>query len=73
MTEVIPLSQPLNYTIRHQPDFSTRIVKSVHYGTESLGFLGPEIWELVSAQLKNVEYLEAFKSDIKKWEPIECR
>ena len=43
MTEVFPLIQPLNYNIRHQPDFSTRTVKSVYYSTESLGFLGPKI------------------------------
>ena len=59
MTEVFPLSQPLNSNIRHQPDFSQRLVKDVYYGTESLGYLGPKIW-------KNAEYLETFKSRIKK-------
>ena len=52
--------------------FSTRTVESIYYGTESLGFLGPKIWELVPAQVKNVDYLETFKSSIKKGEPKEC-
>ena len=43
MAEVFPLSQPLNSNIRHQPDFSKRIVKGVYYGTESLGYLQPKI------------------------------
>ena len=43
MTQVFPLSQPLNSNIRHQPDFSKRIVKGVYYGTESLGYLQPKI------------------------------
>ena len=70
--EAFPLSLLLNYNIRHQPDFSQRTVKSVYYGTESLGFLGPNILELFPAQLKNTESLETFKSGMKKWEPIEC-
>ena len=59
MTEVFPLSQTLilDNNIKHQPDFSTRPVKSVHYGIESLGYLGLNIWELIPAQLKKVGYL----------------
>ena len=71
MTGVFLLSLLLNYNIRHQPYFLARTVKSVYYGTELLGFLGPKILEIVPAQLKNAEYLEIFKSGIKKWEP--CR
>ena len=58
-------SQPLNYNIRHQPGFSTRLIKSPCYGTESSGYLGLKIWELDPVQLKNAESLEAFKSGIK--------
>ena len=87
MTEIFPLRQPLNYSIRHEPDFSTSPVNffttddlqcksmnwflydgdlrhdrinSVFYGTESLGYLGQKIWELVHAKLKNAESLETF-------------
>lgn len=48
LTEALPLIQPLNY-MRHPPDFPTTTVKSVSYGTESLGNLGPNILELVAA------------------------
>ena len=37
-------------------------LKVLHYGTKWLDFLGPKIWKLVPAQLKNAESLEAFKS-----------
>ena len=51
MTEDSPLSYPLNYDLKHQKEhFSTRAVKSVYYGIEQLGFLGPKIWKLVPAQ-----------------------
>ena len=39
MTGVFPLNQPLNYNIRHQPDFSTRLVTVVYYCAETLGYL----------------------------------
>ena len=72
MTEAFPLSQALNYSIRHQLDFSTRTLKSVHYGTELLGFLRSKSLELVLAQPKNAESLEACKSGTEKWKSKEC-
>ena len=59
MTEVLLLSQTLilDDNIEHQPDLSTRPVKSVYYDTESLGYLAPKIWKLIPLQLKKVESL----------------
>ena len=39
MTGIFPLKQLLNYNIRHQPDFSTRLVTVVYYCAETLGYL----------------------------------
>ena len=72
MTEVFPLSQPLNYNIRHQSEFSTRIVQSVFFGIELLGYLGPKIWNLIPTQVKNEESQESFKSCIKRREAKKC-
>ena len=69
MTAVFPLSQPLNYNIRHQP--VTVTVTVVYYGKESLGYLRIIIWELVPIQLINGESLEAFISG-KKMGAKEC-
>ena len=71
MTGVFPLKQLLNYNIRHQPDFSTRLVTVVYYSTESLVYLRIKIWELVPTQMINAEFLEAFKSG-KKVGAKEC-
>ena len=57
MDEAFRLSQPLNYNLKHQPDFSTRPVKGFYYGTESLGSLG----YLVPAQIWH-----------KRWGSKEC-
>ena len=59
-------NRALLYNLRTNPNFSIRQVLSVHHGTESLSFLGPEIWELVPEDIKQSESLEIFKNNIKK-------
>ena len=41
--EAFPMSQPLNYNIRHQPTFSTRPVKNVYCGKKTFDCLEPKI------------------------------
>ena len=52
--------------------FTTRNIKTVSYGTQSLGFLGPKIWSLVPNNLKCLNSLEEFKRKIKKWKIEKC-
>ena len=47
--------------------FSSRIPKTVKYGTETTSFLARKVWALVSEKLKECSCLEAFKSKIRKW------
>ena len=56
------------YNLRRNNTF----VHSVYHSAELLSFLGPEIWDLVSLELKQLESLEVFKMKIKKWIPFEC-
>ena len=44
--------------------FSGR-VGTVKYGSESLAFLVPKLWELVPNDIKSLDFLTAFKSAIK--------
>ena len=60
------------YNLRRNNTFQRRQVPSVYHGTESLSFLGPKIWDLVPLELKQLESLEVFKLNIKKWIPFEC-
>ena len=54
-----------SYSLRWQ-------VHSVYYGTESLSFLGPKIWELVPEDKKQSESLDILKIKIKNWVPLTC-
>ena len=70
--EVFPRNYTLNYNLRRHPEFGSRAFNAVHYGWESLRFLGPTIWEILPLDLKNSDSLDSFKSRIKNWQPQEC-
>ena len=65
MMEIFLKSRPLNYKT-HQPNFSIRSFESVHYCTESLGYLRSKIWDFFPAHLKKAGSSKALSSDIKK-------
>ena len=50
---------PSVYNLRNS-EFKTENVKTVHYSTESLSFLGPRIWKLVPLEIKKIDFLADF-------------
>ena len=66
----VPVSRPYNfgrnYTLQRQR------VNSVTHSTESISFLEPKIWALVSSDIKLPQYLNIFKRKIRKWVPLQC-
>ena len=62
---------PSVYNLRNS-EFKTENVKTVHYGTESLSFLGPRILKLVPLEIKKSTSLQIFKNKIKTWAPENC-
>ena len=57
---------------RSQNDFIRPQVNSVHYGEDSLKYLGARIWEIILSEIKMCTHLSEFKTKIKKWVPIQC-
>ena len=47
-------------------------VRSVNYGTETMRYRGPKLWEMLPPNLKESKSLEEFKLKIKKWKPTDC-
>ena len=64
MKDVFRLSTSSNYDIRSRRTFTTRSVKIVYYGTESLSYLTPKVWELIPNNIKSLENLPKFKKAI---------
>ena len=72
MKDVFPLNDDSGYSTRNKRTFKSRHVKTVRYGTDSLAYLAPKIWELVPNEMKNLESLTTFKTAIKKWKTTNC-
>ena len=60
------------YDFRNPSEFAGRDLRSVFNGTERISFLGPEIWDIVPSELKQLETVNAFKREIKIWKPVNC-
>ena len=72
MKTIFELNDNSRPNLRNTSQFKTRRIKTTHFGTESLSFLGPKIWDQVPQELKNIEVLQTFKKAIKNWVPNEC-
>ena len=61
------------YDLRNDSSFETSNIKTVHYGSETLSFRGPQIWKIIPEDIKNSSNLQEFKRKIKQWTPIGCK
>ena len=64
--------------MRSQTDFSVSSVNTTHFGLNSSRYFaiimeyGPILWNMVQLELKDLNDVEMFKSEIRKWEPRQC-
>ena len=61
-----------HYNFRQNRDFKIRSAKSVYHNSESISCLGPKIWKIVPAKIKETNSLNHFKIEIRKWVPQNC-
>ena len=71
MSTVFPI-RLIPYNLRSANNFETSNVRNVHFGTETISFRGPKIWQMLPDQIKGAKSLTEFKNKIKWWEPIGC-
>ena len=56
-----------HYSLRNASDSQIPFAWTVYRGTESISYLGPKIWDIAPAKMKNAISLNSFKTQIKKW------
>ena len=71
MKNVFPLTNN-PYNLRRKNPFRTYDVHSVHYGTETISYIGSKIWPLVPENIKQSITLAAYKQRIRSWKPDGC-
>ena len=45
--------------------FSKTHVKTVRHGSQTMSYIGPKIWELISKEIQQITTLNEFKAEIK--------
>ena len=61
------------YNLRSQIDFTRPSVNSEHLGISSLRYMAAKVWDMEPNDMKNVNKIETFKNNIRKWKPVNCR
>ena len=57
---------------RNDNEFWVPMPKTTNYGSESVKYLGPKIWNILPKVLKDSSTLYNFKEKIKSWIPYDC-
>ena len=60
------------YNLRIQNDFRAPLIRSVSHGSDSISFIGPNIWNSLPSDLKQLEFRKSFKKQIWTWKPEGC-
>ena len=50
-----------HYNLRRCNDFRIPSIRTVYHGSESISFLGPKIWNILSDEIKHQTSLNSFK------------
>ena len=62
----------LTYNLRSQTDFVRDCVNTRRHGLNSLSYFAPKVWDMIPLEIKNINYLQKFKTEIRKWAPENC-
>ena len=67
VTELFEQRTEQHCDLRKSSQFTIPPIRTWYHGLESFSFLGPKVWNIFSDRLKNINSIEAFKMQIKKW------
>ena len=70
MHEVIPLKVMTRYP--RESIFSTRYIKSVKFGKDTIAHLGPKVWNIIPESIKDEPTLIGFTKNIIRCKPTTC-
>ena len=62
----------MDYKLRSQVVFFVSFVNTTNFRLNSLRYFASKVWNIFPLELKNLNDVEMFKSEIRKWEPRPC-
>ena len=63
-TEIFARETESHYNLRRCNDFRVPSIRTVYHGSESISFLGPKIWNILPAKIKQPASLNSFKNQL---------
>ena len=60
------------YNLRSQTDFVRGCVNTWRYGLNSLSYFALKIWDIIPLEIKNINFLRKFQTEIRKCSPKNC-
>ena len=60
------------HDLRNNRSWELPKVRTIHYGTETIRFLGPKTWESIPINIRESKSLLEFKAKLKHWKPSDC-
>ena len=61
-----------SYDLREKRCWEISKARTVLYGTETIRFRGPKVWQMLPTNIKVSDTLQEFKSKVKHWKPDDC-
>ena len=55
-----------NYNLRYFQELESSLKRTVNFGTETISYRGPQIWNLIPERLRALQTVNKFKKEIKK-------
>ena len=65
-------SRTVSHNLRSQIKFTWPNVNSELFGINFPGYMASKVWDMVPNDIKNVNDIETFKNNIRKWKPVNC-
>ena len=61
-----------NYYLRNFQELEPSLRRTLKFGTETISYGGPQIWNLIPERLRTLKTLNKFKKEIKIWKYDAC-
>ena len=72
MKDIFIEKKKTGYMLRSIDDLDSMNIRTVHWGEDTLRYLGCKVWKIVPENIKKSTSVEQFKKKIRQWVPNDC-
>ncbi len=72
MNSIFVAKHDSGYILRNTTEFESHNIRTVHWGEDTLRYLGRKIWNIVPVNIKQSISAKQFRDKIRKWIPNDC-